>query len=553
MPVARSMVAVLLCMLLSVLFLAHAPRAQTHAESKAAAALTRDGLLRRRGLDSEWGFSSDSDEAMRQFQAALDERMEGDDQPTTPPSQAVGNTILLGPKRPVVIPGLPELPTEPRLRAADITVRQVFPEPEHDERALGYSLPGGVQFTGEMLPSFRDDAGLGWLKQLPPTPDAPSGADALRLARSWGLPDHWNARHHPTHFLLGSPKAGTTFVEKCYSSGAFAGDREHMPYPRPNVRWPVRKDRYGEPVSWHTAFAFENAWNRTGFRRWDLLKEPRAYLGCENYTSPVYYRTFESFPPVEEGSKNWEILDATPTYISNVRAVENVYVDHLHDLTRPRFVVVWREPFARMYSHFVMIVGRKPSVQPHAFVARMRKDYQHLLREPGCRVVIDDPESLMRSENKALLRYVLNKCFVFPKYLSFSLPVLGLRYWLHHFDASQFTVIKTQAMSKPEPEPLIATLEEAFDLKALPKCEDGQNWRTENCAGPGFWSQITSMCSDPKARGHNRAASYSARAKTAAISKGTEEDQAPYLALFAKYEALMQKLIEDFNIRFVDK
>ncbi|KAJ9468942.1 hypothetical protein DIPPA_04465 [Diplonema papillatum] len=532
------------CMLL----VAHASPTQEMHTAAYATALKKSRLLRRLDLLGDESFNTalggpaSSDQATGLLTT-----------PTAPPASPPqsGRTRKLAKFR---IPALPDLPTEPRLLASGITVRSVDPEPEKDEVARAYSLPGGVPFTGEMLPPFQleQDIGPGLLR-LPATPDLPTGEAALQLARSWGLPDHWNARHHPTHFILGSPKAGTTFIEKCYSSGAFAGDREHMPYPRPNVRWPVRKDRHGEPISWHTAFANANAWNRTGFRRWDLGKEPRVYLSCENYTRPIYYRSFESFPPIEEGSKNWEILDATPTYLSNPRATENIYIDHLHDPKRPRFVVAWREPFARMYSHYVMIAGKRQSLNPAAFVMRIRKEYKMLLEVPGCRVVVDDPESLMRAENKDLLRFVLNDCFVFPKYLSYSLPVLGLRYWLHHFDVSQFTVIKTTAMSKADPKFMISTLEHAFDIKALPQCKPGQDWKTENCAGPGFWSQIEAMCSDPKARGQNRAASYSSRGKTELITRGTEKDQAPFVALFEKYEALMQQLIKDFNLRLVDE
>eukprot|EP01064_Diplonema_japonicum_P002580 TRINITY_DN11637_c5_g1_i1.p1 TRINITY_DN11637_c5_g1~~TRINITY_DN11637_c5_g1_i1.p1 ORF type:complete len:540 (+),score=78.00 TRINITY_DN11637_c5_g1_i1:98-1621(+) len=447
-----------------------------------------------------------------------------------------------------------DTPATPK-RPQHKTVQNSMYTSGENDTARRFSLgTTGVRFTPGMMPTITSYENLDTrLKALPKTKDAPDGEAAMELSREWGLPKSWNARHHPTHFILGAPKGGTTFLERCYSSGALSGDSARMPYPRPAFRWPYRFQRNGEPYVWFTGFAYGGLWNRTGFRMWDLHKEPRVYRHCGNSTEAKYYRAFESFPPIEPESRHWEVLDATPSYLHNPWATENVYADHIHDLHRPRFVIAWRDGMERAFSHYVMIVkNHNNAFKQNAFIRRMNKELS-MWDSEGCAVLKTDPETLLEPGSKERLRWVLANCFVNPIYLGMSLPVLGLRYWLHHFPAEQFTVLRTAAMKKSDPFFLIDILADSFKFKRVASpCTAEQDWQKDNCTGPSRWEQIKLACSDPAASGGTRQASYSSKASSIGLHQGTEQEQEPFIALFKRYDALMLKLIRDYNVKFID-
>ena len=440
----------------------------------------------------------------------------------------------------------------------DITVFPLPPppsknaSPEAIEAARQYSLPGGVVFTPEMMPRFIHAAGHG---RIPETPNAPTGEAALRLARKHGLPDNWNGRLHPMIFVLGAPKAGTTFIEKCISAGALSGDDVYKPYPRPSHRWPMPSRGGGEPRNWgHTSYNYDAAWNRTGFRRYDLGKEPRVYRNAGNSTNPKYYKLFESFPPVEPESMHWGVLDATPSYLMSPGAAENVALDHRHNINKPRFVIVWREGMSRSFSHFVMIMGKNPSkYRDGAFIKRMRFELAKW-NKPGCEALRDDPESLFADDAKEKLRYVQFHCFGAKSYLGHSLPALGLRYWLHFFSPDQFTVIKTDAMKKADHMFIIEALEQAFGYKRpKPQCKPDENWNSTKCTPATLYKGIIDNCRDAKQVGLTRKASYSNRAGSLNLDSGTDEEKKPFLKVYEKYDKLFLDLIKKHNIRFYDK
>eukprot|EP01060_Flectonema_neradi_P005377 TRINITY_DN13574_c0_g1_i1.p1 TRINITY_DN13574_c0_g1~~TRINITY_DN13574_c0_g1_i1.p1 ORF type:complete len:550 (+),score=117.82 TRINITY_DN13574_c0_g1_i1:52-1701(+) len=424
--------------------------------------------------------------------------------------------------------------------------------PEAIEAARQYSFPGGVVFTPSMMPRFMHVSGHG---RSPKTPDAPTGKEALQLARSYGLPDNWNGRLHPTIFILGAPKAGTTFLEKCISAGALAGDDVHKPYPRPSHRWPTPGKGGSEPRYWgHTSYNYDAAWNRTGFRRWDLGKEPRVYRNAGNSTNPRYYRLFESFPPVEPEAMHWGVLDATPSYLMSPGAAENVALDHRHNINKPRFVIVWREGMSRSFSHYVMIMGKNPmKYKDNAFIKRMHFELAKW-NKPGCEALRDDPESLLADDAKEKLRSVQFRCFGAKSYFGHSLPVLGLRYWLHFFSPEQFTVIRTDAMKKADHMFIIEILEKAFNYKrAKPQCKPEEHWNSSTCTPRSLYTGIVDNCRDAKQVGQARKASYSNKADSLNLNSGTEEDKKPFLDIYKKYDKLFLDLIKKYNIRYYDK
>eukprot|EP01064_Diplonema_japonicum_P030236 TRINITY_DN5083_c0_g1_i1.p1 TRINITY_DN5083_c0_g1~~TRINITY_DN5083_c0_g1_i1.p1 ORF type:complete len:444 (+),score=81.39 TRINITY_DN5083_c0_g1_i1:49-1380(+) len=386
----------------------------------------------------------------------------------------------------------------------------------------------------------------------PATPDALTGEHMWQKAGELGWPTKWDARQHATHFILGTPKGGTTFVERCYSSGALSGDDHHHPYPKAAMRWPVKFTPDGEPMYKNQGFIGGWAWNRTGYRRWDLAKEWRIYISSgTDETAPKYKKLFSSLPPVEEDSGKWSVLDATPTYLMNPWAADNVHADHQHNPGKLRFVVTWREAMARSFSHFVMIVGKKNQhVKPGAFMARMHSEINHWNKTEGCHVLFD-PATLLENADSdiTVLRDVLRKCFKPKSFLGHSLPVLGLRYWLHHFKPEQFTVIKTEALKNSDPFFLVGILEKAFGYRRLkPKCSTPAELKSGTCSGELFYTSALDRCRDTG----ERAASYTKKAGALHLERGTSVEKAPIHALFRLYRKAMSDLIKKYDLAFVN-
>eukprot|EP01064_Diplonema_japonicum_P016393 TRINITY_DN24418_c0_g1_i1.p1 TRINITY_DN24418_c0_g1~~TRINITY_DN24418_c0_g1_i1.p1 ORF type:complete len:535 (+),score=67.63 TRINITY_DN24418_c0_g1_i1:72-1607(+) len=454
-------------------------------------------------------------------------------------------------------PQTPE-PVRKTVSEPDTQAPPPSPAPIKKTTQTGYQLTNGEVLGIDSRPWILLKTELqGRLAAMPPTPDAPEGDEAMDLARSWGFPDTWNARHHPTNFILGAPKAGTTFLERCYTSGGLAAG-VRRPYPKPALRWPLFSTPTGEPIIRNTAFISSGVWNRTGYRRWDLQKEPRVYRRCGPVGSPTYYKLFEAFPPVEPDTKEYDVLDATPTYIHAISAIESVYNDFKHDLSRPRFVVGIRDGLDRAFSHFVMIASmqsRKQTAARNIFLSRMN-DELSIWDRPVCRVLKTNPESLLGEDGKDDLAKVLRSCFSNPSYLGLSLPVLGLRYWLHHFSASQFTAVRIEALKKEDPNFALDLLASAFNHTRLPPvCPPGNDaaWKTGSCTGPTTWNHVKELCSDPRASGRNRQASYSSKADTLGLSKGTEEETKPWRELFSKFDAMLVGVLKEHKVRFIEE
>ncbi|KAJ9467063.1 hypothetical protein DIPPA_00527 [Diplonema papillatum] len=443
------------------------------------------------------------------------------------------------------------------------------PNPRRERLAREYSLPGGVRFSGPMLPPFGfevrgafDTPFSAAMRAAPATRGAPTGAAALRLARSWGLPDQWNARHHPTHFILGPPKSGTTFLSQCYASGAVSGHPRVKPYPPAWKRWPVGRHDNGEPEEGLTITQYNGvqSWNRTGFRRFSIGKEPHVYMRVPRWDRMEYYRVFEGYPPVEPESKDWTVMDGSPVYLMLPRVAERVFEDHCSNLEKLRFVVGWRGGLARAFSHFAMFAAWG-SVNASHFIDRLRFERSIWDRDAACTVLIDNPDAILDMP-RLRLRFVLQHCFVETEappgdqsFFGQSLPVVGLRYWLHFFPAKHFTVIRTAALETRDPHHTANILAAAFNLTATRgPCPGGAGWGpSSTCAGEHEWDDIYDSCTDAKGTGARRPASFSWYSSKLGIVRGSREERKPFRELFARYDDLMLKLVRRFGVRLVEK
>ncbi|KAJ9463735.1 hypothetical protein DIPPA_27629 [Diplonema papillatum] len=420
-----------------------------------------------------------------------------------------------------------------------------------------YSLRGGVAFTMGMLPRVAQEAEFNpKIVARGATPDAPTGDQALHLARSWGLPDHWNARIHPTLFILGTTRSGTTFLERCYSSGALVGSADDRPYPRSSARWPPSTDaETGEPIASGNAFLKDGAWNRTGFRRFDLPKAPQLY-SFHNPTQEAFYKRFESLPPVEPDARSWRVLDATPVYIARPEAAESVHSDHCFHAEKPRFLVSWREPIDRAFSQLVMAARTQgpPAGGTSPFSAALEEEFR-LWSRPECEPLRLDPDAVVLRYTAPQLRKLIVGCFPRTRsYLLASLPVIGLRYWLHFFKGKQFTVVKYESLATADPWVAINTLADAFDMRAIPKpCAEGREmeWKSGDCTGPVLWARVRELCASRRADDERRPASATAQAEQHGIPPVSPEERERYRRVFARYEALMHTVIETFKVRYV--
>ena len=82
--------------------------------------------------------------------------------------------------------------------------------------------------------------------QLPPVPPAPTGKQAVRLARQLGYPNKCKARQRPEVFILGPPKSGTAFLGCCLCF-AVIGNSSRKPRPMAQIRWPVPRPAIARP------------------------------------------------------------------------------------------------------------------------------------------------------------------------------------------------------------------------------------------------------------------------------------------------------------------
>ena len=249
-----------------------------------------------------------------------------------------------------------------------------------------------------------------------------------------------------------------------------------------------------------------STWNRTGrARRLDVRKEWRVYHMAawdkrENHDFEQHQ--FLKFPPVEEETKDWTILDATPDSLMTAGTAEEVKKDLKCAPFKPRFLVMNRDALSRGYSQFVM--------EDTLFVQTRRGknflkelEYQFtqgsLAKYKVCHDMMNEPEALMKDIRR--VRLALQTCVYFKpplyrfpvkqyrgqptfvNFVPFGFVALGLKYWLHVFDydASLFRVVDTNALKGLNPHQMMGVVEDVYDMKRmLPRCPTARS-KEEGC------------------------------------------------------------------------
>ena len=336
--------------------------------------------------------------------------------------------------------------------------------------------------------------------KLPPVPPAPTGEEAMKLAREQGWPDHWRARMRPRHFILGPMKTGTTTMYWCYRR-AMIGDPRKRVYPLATERWPIRRDRNGQAVIQPSHMIPEpfTVWNRTGARRLDLRKEWRVYhlaSWTKQETPGLEQYHYLRFPPVEKETKDWTMLDATPHSLMIPGAADLVKEDLRCAPFKPRFVVMNRDALSRGYSQFVMedtlwkqVRRGKNYFDELEYQSKQGSMGKHEI----CKMMMNEPEALIKDIR--LVRLALQTCIFFdsPLYtdvdllkrklkkqqyvvnlFQFGFTALGLKYWLHVFDydTSLFRVVDTNSLKAIDADQMMGVVENLFDMKRmLPRCQ----------------------------------------------------------------------------------
>eukprot|EP01060_Flectonema_neradi_P020162 TRINITY_DN2767_c0_g2_i4.p1 TRINITY_DN2767_c0_g2~~TRINITY_DN2767_c0_g2_i4.p1 ORF type:complete len:593 (+),score=140.19 TRINITY_DN2767_c0_g2_i4:108-1781(+) len=344
--------------------------------------------------------------------------------------------------------------------------------------------------------------------ELPSVPPAPTGEDAIKLSRKLGWPDHWKARQRPELFILGPPKTGTTFLEGCLRWSMF-GNSSKRYYPLASERWPTETLPGGEPL-YTTSPVMEGLrmWNRTGYRRWDPPKEWWTYPEIGRYAND--FRGFlntQRFPPVEEESKNWFLIDSTPDMIMVPKAAQALAADLESTPYDTRFLVMERAALSRAYSHFLLFTQLRVQWgwgEETTTVFADKLDQQHAILEkiPICNEMMYKPAEVLRSYDKTYL--ALRWCMYDPTkrnqvmFLPFGFTALGVRYWFSKFNPKKFTFLKMTDFKKiaKSPEKLHTFYEHAFPglKRNKPKCERVEDWNSGTCTGWHLDEIAEEMC-----------------------------------------------------------
>eukprot|EP01060_Flectonema_neradi_P027141 TRINITY_DN3677_c0_g1_i2.p1 TRINITY_DN3677_c0_g1~~TRINITY_DN3677_c0_g1_i2.p1 ORF type:complete len:514 (+),score=92.33 TRINITY_DN3677_c0_g1_i2:79-1620(+) len=405
---------------------------------------------------------------------------------------------------------------------------------------------------------FPLEGDLPFLK-LPPVPPAPTGIAAIKLARKLGYPDKWRARQRPEFFILGPPKSGTTFMEACFKWSMF-GNSSKRTYPMASERWPVTRLEGGEP-DYSTSPLLEpfRLWNRTGYRRFDPPKEWWVYPEMGRY--PTEFRGFvntQRFPPVEEPSKNWFVIDSTPDSIMIPKAAQALALDLEGAPFEPSFLVMHRDVVNRAYSHFLLFTSLRVMwgwKEETMEVFTDRLDQQHAVLEsiPICRKMLYQPFEVIQSLDDTY--NALRWCMYDPKirnqvmYLPFGFTALGLRYWISKFKPENFRFLKFSTMKVigKDPKKLFDFYEDIFPgiKRNLPRCEKADQWNSGNCTGWQLHSQAELMCGPDSPALASQAWT---RRKDLNFTKGKPENLEKYQKIAENWDKAFDALVSEYNL-----
>ena len=346
------------------------------------------------------------------------------------------------------------------------------------------------------------------------------------------------------------------------------GDPHKRVYPLATERWPLKYDRNGHGVltpSRQLPHPY-SVWNRTGARRLDVRKEWRVYHQVtwnKREHHDFEQHQFMKFPPVEEQTKDWTILDATPQTLMTAGAAEEIKKDLKCAPFKPRFLVMNRDAFSRGYSQFVM-EGDTLFIQTRRGKNFLKElEYQStegsLAKHKVCHDMMNEPEALMKDIRR--VRLALQTCVyfqpplyrddaaqrnkiqqVFVNFLPYGFVALGLKYWLHVFDydASLFRVVDTNTLKGLNGPQMMDMVEDVYDMKRmLPRCPTARSKEDED--GCTAWNRYDAAV---KACG-NQLRSYSGKAD---YTMGDAAGLKKYKDISDRWGKIMNDLIAEYNI-----
>ena len=465
-----------------------------------------------------------------------------------------------------------------RLRTLELVSRNVSRARGDLLRLHGDLAAGnvGVEVDLDFIPFTAAELLRHEMEQLPPlvraipeVAPAPLGRRAIDLARANAYPDSWNARQRPTLFLLGPPKTGTTFLAGCWRF-AMVGDAARRSYPVARERWPLEFSKSGEP-EWGDSLwgghriPTTHMWNRTGYRRWDPPKEWYIYSNLgSSWDTPKGFVQRRRFPPVEEGSKGWVLMDATPTYIMRPAAADGIRRD-FRDVPAgsplsPTFLVMLRDPVDRAYSHFLLFSSQRKSrglkeddAAHRVFARHLEEELSRLRSVPVCRMMVEEPEALVA--DMLLVRRALSTCvdteegyWTKPNFFAQSFVALGLRYWLHQFPPHQFRLMRTADLKLLDAGGVQHVLGDLFDMAPMkPRCKVPGQVDNPACTPQLQYDHADLFCS--KDSPALAAQSWTGRSKRMRYRKGGEGELAPFRKIAERWEAILLVMLQEHKMR----
>ena len=418
-------------------------------------------------------------------------------------------------------------------------------------------IPFGPTLTRKWLQFPSSDREHLFIK-YPLVPSAPTGREALLLSRELKWPDEWKARQRPEHFILGPPKTGTTFLAHCLRL-SMVGNTTYRPYPLGQMRWPVQIGYpEGEPIiRLSPSLQNRRLWNRTGFRRWDPPKEWWVYPAMGKYGKlPMGFLQRLRLPPVEEESKDWVLMDATPDQLMIYHAADAAAEDLRNAPFSPRFLVLHRNALDRAYSHFLLFTELRrlwgwQEETELVFANRLHAQHKILRRIPICEKMLHSPEEVMADIN--LVREALRQCMYDPDedeqpmYLPFGFAALGAKYWVSKFHISNFRFARTTTLKTFDEDATMTFLEATFGLKRmLPRCTSPKHWRLSNCTGQRYYDQAYEFCGK-----NSQSLKSQAWTKREGLkySKGPASDLLEYQAIADKWAVLFDDLLVELDVK----
>ena len=396
---------------------------------------------------------------------------------------------------------------------------------------------------------------------LPDPPPAPTGVEAINMARERGWPDKWKARHRPQLFILGPPKSGTTFMEGCFR-WSMSGNSSMLLYPPTNARWPAERGPGKEPIT-DSGPALRPAkfWNRTGSRRWDAPKELWIYpeMGKFGHSIRGAHQPLR-LPPIEEESKNWVLMDSTPDSIMIPQSAQAMVRDLQGAPFTPTFLVMQRDVVSRAYSHYLLF---SCSLRPFfkwkpekvkVFTTRLELQLKTLESIPVCYEMLYEPEKVLKDLNKVTA--ALLQCLYEPRerdipmYLPFGFTALGLKYWLTKFPKEQFNFMRIDELKKMDsPEKLWNFFESIFPgMKRMkPRCKKARDWSSPSCTGHLAYNKGMLFCGKDSPALKKEAWTGREGLK---FSKGKPEDLTKFEAIGKRWTALYDQMVEEMGRKF---